>query len=268
MISEDTSNVASKSGSNISAIRADITPLIIHAPAILKTVSVSIIVLLNAVTPKTQATSHNPITTPVLTIFERVRMRHIALAATVVTMMPVINTVRLCSAIRQVASAVHVPIAMAILPFVRMVVSMDAVANGRRNCAMAGGIMPVDKHRWYISLLLMIERNAIKDSMRISLLCFIIFGWIIFRNTPVASNVIKRKIPSPAIFKKGFNSSEGVSVIILSALMVKSVISHRAIVIRIPIPGFSGKGVRRTLTFLACRSLDFVFLVLTFDTSC
>ena len=91
-------------------------------------------------------------------------------------------------------------------------------------------------------------------------------GWMIFRNTPVASSVIRRKIPSPARCNKKFRSIDVVRIV--SALIVKTVPSQSVTAITMPMPGFSGKGLRRTLTFLACRSLDFVFFVLTFDTSC
>jgi hypothetical protein len=81
----------------------------------------------------------------------------------------------------------------------------------------------------------------------------------------VESSVVKRKIPSPA---KCRNIENSIWVVIrVSMLIIKRVPSHKRKIIRILIAGFSAIGLRRTLTFLACRSLDFVFLVLTFDTS-
>ena len=103
-------------------------------------------------------------------------------------------------------------------------------------------------------------------SMRIFLLRLIRSGSTIFRNKPVASSVISRNIPSPARCRAKVNPL--VADRIASALTIKSVVSHSSSTIKMLTPGFSGTGVRRTLTFWACRSLDLVFLVLDFDTSC
>ena len=102
--------------------------------------------------------------------------------------------------------------------------------------------------------------------MRIFLLRLIRSGSTILRNKPVASSVIRRNVPSPARCRAKFNPV--VNDRIVSILTINSVVIHRSSTIKMPTPGFSGKGVRKTLTFWACRSLDLVFLVLDFDTSC
>ena len=145
------SDETSKDFSNICSIRidiiADITPLRIDAPAILDTVSASIIGLLRAVVPKTQATWQRPMVMLILTTFDRDRTRHIIRAATVVAIIPVMSIGRLCPAIRHITNAVHVPVAIATLPLIKIVVSIGAIATGSRNCEISSGIIPVDEHR-------------------------------------------------------------------------------------------------------------------------